>query len=146
MSRLHCNQNKQKSTDTLRSLQNANRIPVPLRMQHKRMDRRNEKINETLTEEVRRREQREKRSDRTIVEVPEPESTASEPGKNPIEPEANPKRRLFMKSASLTASGSGKQKQKRSIPDEESGMQVEDTLQTDTVEGTASSVAPSANV
>ena len=43
-----------------------------------------------------------------------------------IEPEANPKWRLLMKSASLTASGSGQQKEKRSIPDDESRMQVED--------------------
>ena len=55
------------------------------------------------------------------------ESAAPEPKeKNPIEPEANPKRRLLMKSAWLTASGSGSQRQKRSIPDDdESGMQVE---------------------
>ena len=35
-----------------------------------------------------------------------------------------------MKSASLTASGSGQQRQKRSIPDDESGLQVEDTPET----------------
>ena len=60
--------------------------------------------------------------------------------------EANPKRRLLMKSASLTASGSGQQRQKRSIPDDESGMQVEDTPETGTGEGTASPVAPPRNI
>ena len=101
------------------------------------MDRRNEVIHEALAEEVRRGEQRMKRSDRATVAVPETESAAPEPRENPMEPEANPKRRLLMKSASLTASGSGQQRQKRSIPDE-----VEDTPETGTGEGTASPVAP----
>ena len=35
-----------------------------------------------------------------------------------------------MKSAPLTASGSGQQRQKRAIPDDESGMQVEDAPKT----------------
>ena len=87
-------------------------------------------INEALAEEVLRGEQRKKRSDRATVAVPETESAAPEPRENPIEPEANPKRRLLMKSASLTASGSGQQMQKRSIPDDESGTQVEDTPET----------------
>ena len=87
-----------------------------------------------------------KRSDRGTVAVPETESAAPEPSENPIEPEANPKRRLLMKSASLTGSGSGQQRQKRSIPDDESGMQVEDTLETGTGEGTALPAAPSANI
>ena len=69
-------------------------------------ERRNEVINEALAEEVRRGEQRKKISDRATVAVPETESAAPEPRENPIEPEANPKRRLLMKSASLTASGS----------------------------------------
>ena len=114
-----------------------------------RLDRRNEVINEALAEEVRRGEQRKKRSDRAIVAVPETEPAASaapEPREAPVEPEANPKRRLLMKSASLTASGSGQQRQKRSIPDDESGMQVEDTPETGTGEGTASPAAPSANI
>ena len=51
-----------------------------------------------------------------------------------------------MKSASLTASGSEQQRQKRSTPDDESGMRVEDTPETGTGEGTASPVAPSANI
>ena len=50
-----------------------------------------------------------------------------------------------MKSASLTASGSGQQKEKRSIPDDESRVQVEDTSETGTGEGTALPAAPSAN-
>ena len=66
-----------------------------------RLDRRNEVINEALAENY-----GEERSDRAIVVVPETESAAPEPRENPIEPEANPKRRLLMKSASLTASGS----------------------------------------
>ena len=63
-------------------------------------------INEALAEEVRREEQRKKRSDRATATVPETESGAPEPRENPIEPEANPQRRLHMTSASLTASGS----------------------------------------
>ena len=58
-------------------------------------------INETLAEEVRRGEQRKKRSDSATRAVPETESAAPEPRENPIEPEANPKRRLLMKSASF---------------------------------------------
>ena len=57
-------------------------------------------INEALAEEVRRGEQRKKRSVRATAFVPETESAAPEPRENPIEPEANPKRRLLMKSAS----------------------------------------------
>ena len=87
-----------------------------------RMEQRDRKevIHEALAEEVRRGEQRKKRSDRAAVE----------PRENPIEPEVNPKRRLLMKSASLTASGSGQQEQKKSIPDDEWRMQVEDTPET----------------
>ena len=70
---------------------------------------------------------------------------ASEPRENPIEPEANPKRRTLMKSASLTVSGSGQQKDRRSISDGESRMQVEDTPETGTGESTALLAAPSAN-
>ena len=109
-----------------------------------RLDRRNEVLNEALAEEVRRGEQRKKRSDRATV--PETESAAPEPRENPIEPKANPKRRLIMKLASLTASGSGQQRQKGSIPDDESGMQVEDTPETGTGEGTALLAAPSASI
>ena len=92
-----------------------------------------------------RGEQRKQRSDKTTAGVPESESAAPEPRENPIEPETNPKRRLLMKSASLTASGSGQQKEKRSIPDDESRVQVEDTSETGTGEGTALLAAPSAN-
>ena len=76
-------------------------------------------INEALAEEVRRGEQMEKRSDTATVAVPETELAAPEPRENPIDPEANPKRRLLMKSVSLTASGSGQRKEKRSIPGDE---------------------------
>ena len=67
-------------------------------------------INEPLAEEVWRGEQRKKRNYRATVALPEAESAALEPRENPIEPEANPKRRLLMKSATLTASGSGQRK------------------------------------
>ena len=142
MPRLQCNQRQQKSTGTLRSLQSAARTTAH---EAERLDRRNEVINEALAEEVRRGEQRKRRSDRTTATVPEAESAAPEQRENPIEPEANPKRRLFMKSASLTASGSGQQKERRSISDGESRMQVEDTSETGIGESTALPAAPSAN-
>ena len=110
-----------------------------------RLDRRNEVINEALAEEVRRGEQGKKRSDRATAAVPETESAAPGPRENPIDAAANPKRRLLMKLASLTASGGGQQKDKRSIPVDESRMQVEDTSDTGTGEGTALPAAPSAN-
>ena len=50
-----------------------------------------------------------------------------------------------MKSESLTASGSGQQREKRPIPDGDLRMQVEDTSETGTGEGTALLAAPSAN-
>ena len=102
-------------------------------------------IDEALAEEVRRGEQRQERSDRATAAVPETESAAPEPRENPIGPEASPKRRLLMKSASLTASRSGQQKGKRSIPHDESRMQVEDTLEMGAGEGTEVPAAPSAN-
>ena len=102
-------------------------------------------INDALAEEVRRGEQRKKRRYRATAAVPETESAAPEPRENPIEPEANPKRRLLMKSASSTASGSVQQKEKRPIPDDESRMQVKDTSETGTGEGTALPAAPSAS-
>ena len=140
MPRLQCNQRQQEDTGTLRSLQNA---PYGA----ERLDRRSEVINEALAEEVRRGgEQRKKRSDSATAAVPETESAAPESRANPSEPEANPKRRLLIKSASLTASGSGQQRQKKSIPDDEQGMQVEDTPDTGTGEGTASPAAPSAGI
>ena len=78
--------------------------------------------------------------------MPDTESGAPEPREHPIEPEANPERRLLMKSASLTASGSGQQRQKRAIPDDESGTPGDDTPETGIGEGTASPAAPSANI
>ena len=104
-----------------------------------RLDRRNEIINEALADEVRRGEQRKNRNDGTTVAAPGTEvaagsatgpttSPAAGPERaNPVEPDVNPKRRLLMKSTPLTASSSGEQRQKRLIPDDESGMQVEDT-------------------
>ena len=79
-----------------------------------RLDRRDEVINEALPEEVRREEQKRRRSDRAAAEVQETESSspaASPPRENPIEPDPNPKRRLIMKSASTTASGSGQERE-----------------------------------
>ena len=111
-------------------------------------------INEALAEEVRRGEQRKKRSDGTTAAVPETGSAAPEPmagstapelREDPIEPDPNLKRRMLMKSASSTASGSGQQREKRPIPDGESRMQVEDMSETGTGEGTALPAAPSAN-
>ena len=119
-----------------------------------RLDRRDEVINEALAEEVRRGEQRKKRSDGTTAAVPETSSAAPEPvagsaapelREDPIEPDPNPKRRMLMKSASSTASGSGQQRKKRPIPDGESRMQVNNTSETGTGEGTALPAAPSAN-
>ena len=104
-----------------------------------RLDRRNEVINDALAEEVRREVQRKKRSDRAAAEALETEPTASaasEPREDPIEPDPNPKRRLFMKSASLTASGSGRHREGKAIPDDESGMQVEDKPEIDNEERT----------
>ena len=56
------------------------------------------------------------------------ESATTEWRQNPIEPDPNPKRRMLMKSASLTASSSsGHSKEKGTKSDEESRMQVEST-------------------
>ena len=119
-----------------------------------RLERRNEVINEALAEEVQRGELRKKRSDRTTAAVPETESAVPEPmaasaapglRENPIEPDPNPKRRLLMKSASLTASGSGLQRENRPIPDGESRVQAEDMSETGTGEGTALPATPSVN-
>ena len=82
-------------------------------------------INEALAEEVRRGEQRKKRSDGTIAAVPETRSAAPEPmagsaapesREDPIEPDPNPMRRMLMKSASSTASGSGQQREEETNP------------------------------
>ena len=110
-----------------------------------RLDRRDEVINEALAEEVRRGEQRKKRSDGTTAAVPETGSAAPELREDPIEPDPNPKRRMLMTSASSTPSGSGQQREKRPIPGRESRMQVEDMSETGTGEGTALPAAPSAN-
>ena len=113
----------------------------------KRLDRRNEVINEAVAEEVRREEQR-RRSDRAAAETPEAEPTApagSEPREDPIEPDPNPKRRLLMKSASPTATGCGQQRERKAIPEGESRMQVEDKPEIDTEERAETPGAPSPN-
>ena len=80
-----------------------------------RLDRRSEVINEALAEDVRREEQRKKRP-AAILETTG-STVVSEPREEPIEQDTNPKRRLIMKSSSLTASGSGQQsKEKGSQP------------------------------
>ena len=97
-----------------------------------RLDRRDEVINEALAEEVRRGEQRKKRSNEATAAVPEAEHAAPGLRENPIEPDPNPnpKRRLLMKSASSTASGSDQQREKRPAPDGEFRMQTEDMSET----------------
>ena len=93
-----------------------------------RLERREEVINEALAEEVRRREMRKKETDRvaTAASGMAAESATAGWRQNPIEPDPNPKRRMLMKSASLTASSSsGHSREKRTKPDEESKMQVE---------------------
>ena len=118
MPRLQCNQKQEKRHQhTERESKNASKL---FRM---------EWIEEMgVNEEV--REQRKKRSDSATAAVPETESAAPEPTENPIEPKANPRRRLLMKSVSWTAFVSGQRKEKRSIPDDESRMQVEDKTET----------------
>ena len=72
-----------------------------------RLDRRNEVINE----EIQRGEQRKKRSSivtTAAIPAPEPAALAAQDlREDPIEPDLNSKRRLLVKSASSTASGSG---------------------------------------
>ena len=73
------------------------------------LDRRNEVINGALAEEVQRGEQSKKGSDDTAATILEPEPAASparDSRESPIEPDQDRKRRLLMKSASPTASGS----------------------------------------
>ena len=132
-----CPGNK-KSTSTLRSLQEANRRASENHSAWaERLERRDEVINEALAEEVRRKEQRKKRNDRAAAEALETEPTApavSESREDPIESSPNPKRRLLMKSASLTASCSGQQREGKAIPDDESRMQVEEKPEIDNEE------------
>ena len=82
-------------------------------------------INEALVEEVRREEQKRRRSDRTAAAGTEAQTSAAASGsrESPIEPD--PKRRLIMKSASTTVSGS-RQEIKKSNPDVDSRMQIEE--------------------
>ena len=123
MPKLQCDQRQKEGTSPFRSLQKESR-----RMPQSHSTRRNEVINEALAEEVRRGEQRKKRSDKATAAVPESEpaaSAASEQRESPVEPDPNPKRRLLMMSASSTASGSGQHKEMRSISDDESRMQVQ---------------------
>ena len=94
-----------------------------------RLDRRAEVMNEALAEEVRREEQKRRRSDRSAAEVTEAESSApaaSGPRESPIEPDPNPKRRLIVKSASTTASGSRQEGERRVISVDDARMQIED--------------------
>ena len=94
-------------------------------------------ISEALTEETRRKEQRGKESNKITVATQEARSAsasatttvtgpaASPAGENLIEPDANPRERLLMKSALLTASSSREQGQERSISNGELRMQVQ---------------------
>ena len=63
----------------------------------------------------------------------------------PIELDPNIQRRLFMKSASSAASGSGQQREKRPVTDTDLGMQTEDPMDMRTVECTTLLRAPPAN-
>ena len=112
-----------------------------------RLNRREEVINEALAEEVRRGEQRKKETDR-VATAASGITTESAPAgwrENPIEPDPNPKRRLLLKSTSLSASSSGHKRERRSTSDGESRMQVEDTSMARTSEGTAVPETQSAN-
>ena len=96
------------------------------------MDRRNEVINEALAEEVQRREQRKKRSDKATFAVPESEPVASEPKEAPVEPDPNPKKEIAHE---VSAANGQRQWTAR--------MQVEDMSEMGTGESTA---LPSANI
>ena len=103
-------------------------------------------INEALAKEGRREEQKRRRSDRAANEVTETESSAtaaSGPRENPIEADPNPKRRLIMKSASTTASGSGQERERRAIPDDDSSVQMDDKPEVDNEERAEPPGAPS---
>ena len=109
-------------------------------------------INEALAEEVRRGEMRKKGNERVATRAPETvpivlgtmkESTPAEWREDPIEPDPSPKRRLLMKSASSAASSSGQKRgptSKRGVK-----MQVEDTTETRSSEGTATPETQSVN-
>ena len=100
-----------------------------------------------LAEEVQRGEHRKKRSDDAAAAMsePEPASAVRESRERPIEPVPIPKRRLLMKSAPSTASGSGQQREKRLVTDTEPGVQTGDPLEVGTGESTTLPGAPSAN-
>ena len=109
-----------------------------------RLNRREEVINEALAEEVRRGEQRKMETERvataesggkSMVTEMTAESAPAGWRENPIEPDPNPKRRMLMKSTSLTASSSGHKRERRSNSDEELRMQTEDTSMARTSEG-----------
>ena len=82
-------------------------------------------------------------------EVIKPESSvpaASGSRESPIGRDPNPKRRLIMKSASLTASGSRQERESKAIPNDESGIQVEDKPEVDNEERAEPDGAPSTSV
>ena len=104
-----------------------------------RLERREEVINEALAEEVRRKEQRKKETDRVATAAPGITAESAPAGwrEDPIEPDPNPKKRMLMKSTSLTASSSsGHNREKRTKSDGESNMQVESTSVPTTNEST----------
>ena len=86
---------------------------------------------------------------KTTAAIPETEPVAPEAQdlrESPIEPNPNPKRRLLVKSASSTASGTGQHRVKRSARNSESRMQTGDLLEMGTGESTTLLVgASSAN-
>ena len=127
------------------------RLPEGLRITPQgteRLDRRSEVIDEALAEETQRGEQRKKKCDKTTAAILEPEPAALEAHdlrESPIEPNPNPKRRLLMRSASSTASGSGQQSAERPARDTESGVRTGDPLEMGTGESTTLPGASSAN-
>ena len=105
-------------------------------------------IDEVLAEETQRGERRKNRCDQTTAAILEPEPAApaaQDLRESPIEPNPNPKRRLLVKSASSTGSGSGQQSAERPAGDIESGVQTGDLLEMGTGESTTLLGASSAN-
>ena len=62
---------------------------------------------------------------------------------SPIEPDPNPKRRLIMKSASTTVSGSRQEGERRAISDDDSRIQIEDKPEVENEVGAEPPGAPS---
>ena len=93
--------------------------------------------------------QKKRRSDRAAAEVTETEwsaPAASATRENLIEPDPNLKRRLIMKSTSTAASGSGQERERRAIPEDDSRMQVGDKPEVDNEERAEPPGEPSTSI